>query len=109
MNGKLRGIENEDTEHIPGQVCIVGILAIFISLADLGFGKHFWAIPFNNVISAVRLLWISTLLYAAGISFVKLSVALFLLRIIQRPVYRRLLSGTIGKPSHSSYWMRMQF
>lgn len=40
--------------------------------------------------------WYCTLLIVIGISFVKLSVAFFLLRIINRPYYRRFLYVMIG-------------
>jgi len=43
-----------------------------------------------------RNLWAFRLLMVGGISFVKLSIALFLLRIIHRRSHRRLLYLAIG-------------
>jgi hypothetical protein len=93
-------LKKKGTNGLSGQLCVVGLVIAFIRLISLGFGKHFWAIPFDNILGVARLLWIVTLLYAVGISFVKLSVAFFLLRIIQRPVCRRLLYGMIGMLNH---------
>lgn len=69
---------------------------VFIALERLGIGRHLYAIPANNLTQLVRWQWYFTLFIAIGISFVKLSVAFFLLRIIHRPYYQRFLYSMIS-------------
>jgi hypothetical protein len=78
------------------KLCALADLIIFTILVRLGFGKHLWAISPHNVISIGPLVWAFTLIVVLGICFVKLSVAFFLLRIIQLTAYRRLLYCSIG-------------
>ncbi|KAF2471195.1 uncharacterized protein BDR25DRAFT_223412 [Lindgomyces ingoldianus] len=76
-------------------LCASGLLIIFIALTRLGFGKHTSAIPLDDLGRISKWLWWFSLVYIMGVSFVKLSIACCLLRIIQRPNYRRFLYGML--------------
>jgi hypothetical protein len=71
-------------------------LVIFIALERLSIGKHVYAIPRDNLNQLARWQWYFTLFFIIGISFLKLSVTFFLLRIIHWPYYRRFLYSMIG-------------
>jgi hypothetical protein len=78
------------------QLCTIGILVIFIALERLSIGKHIYAIPPDNLNQLARWQWYFKLFFMIGISFLKLSVTFFLLRIIHWPYYRRFLYSMIG-------------
>lgn len=93
---KIKMIKRSESNPHALQFCSIGALVVFIALERLGIGKHIYAIPAENLTQLVRWQWYFTLFIVIGISFVKLSVAFFLLRIIHRPYYRRFLYNMIG-------------
>ena len=68
-----------------------------VPLARGGFGERRDAMPAEVAVAIKRHLLAFILMVIISISFTKLSVALFLLRIIQRRSYRRCLFVMIGE------------
>ncbi|KAF2786170.1 hypothetical protein K505DRAFT_260469, partial [Melanomma pulvis-pyrius CBS 109.77] len=86
----------DDWVMLVAVLCAVGVFIVFLAMTRLGTGKHLWAVPMEDLLKIAHWQWYFTLLIIIGISFVKLSVAFFLLRIIHRPYYRRFLYVMIG-------------
>jgi hypothetical protein len=78
------------------QLCTIGTLGTFTSLVQLGLGQERDTIPAEDVVAMGPHLLAFSLLVVIGTSFAKISVALYLLRIIQRRCYRRFLFVAIG-------------
>lgn len=88
---------NSQNVHVTIQFCTLGVLITFASLVRLGIGRPKDAIPLENALAMGPYLWSFLLLYVVGISFIKLSVAFFLLRIIHRSYSCRFLYTMMGK------------
>lgn len=69
--------------------CSVSAFALFVAEVKLGVGEHL-SNPqlLGNVNSIVRYLWFHTWIMVLGISFVKISVGFFLLRLVQGKLYK---------------------
>jgi hypothetical protein len=66
---------------------------VIIPQVLLGAGKHIQYIPPQNLGEALRLNFISQPIFLWAITFVKLSVGFFLLRIAAQTVWRRIIQG----------------
>ncbi|KAF2640820.1 hypothetical protein P280DRAFT_399457, partial [Massarina eburnea CBS 473.64] len=87
----LRIFAIDDGLMLVAALCSFGNLIAFALLVRLGLGHHRDELPKADVSAVGVYLWSFTVLIVIGISLVKLSVAFFLLRIIQRPQYRLVL------------------
>lgn len=62
-----------------------------------GVGRHNAdPIYLENMSIIIKISFVRGLLLVTGISLVKISVGLFLLRIVEGTVYKRIILGTIG-------------
>jgi Fungal rhodopsin domain len=78
------------------QILAVTVFGLFVQGTHYGIGKHIYAIPPQEFESLFYILFWQGLLVVFAVSFVKLSIAFFLLRLAQRTQYRRFLYGVIG-------------
>jgi hypothetical protein len=78
------------------QICAIGALVTYTSLARLGLAEPVDDVPARDIIAMGPYLLALNLMAILGISFAKLSVAFFLLRIVQKEAYRRILFVVIG-------------
>jgi hypothetical protein len=76
---------------------LIGVFACFVGEVSLGIGKH-WDDPslFYNFTDLMRWNWAHALLVVAGISSVKISVGLFLMRVVEGTKYKRFIIAMIG-------------
>jgi len=77
-------------------ICAIAGCSIFLYVVHLGMGKHIFAIPGENIIPLLMWIYIVSVLIPLAVGFVKLSIAFFLLTLLQRTRYRRFLWGVIG-------------
>ena len=64
---------------------------------EKGVGRHSGdPIYLQNLSTIIKLSFCRGLFLVTGISLVKISVGLFLLRIVEGTVYKRIILGTIG-------------
>jgi hypothetical protein len=61
-----------------------------------GSGRHFENIPVNNIPSALYFWWLCELLYTVTTVFIRLSIAVFLLRITATPLHRFFIYATLA-------------
>ncbi|QSZ32616.1 hypothetical protein DSL72_002195 [Monilinia vaccinii-corymbosi] len=79
-------------------VMLVGIPSAIINVEGLtrnGLGKDIWTLSFENISRMIRFFYVSELLYFAQISFVKISILLFFLRLFPERKIRWTIWGTI--------------
>jgi hypothetical protein len=65
-------------------------------------GRHIQAIKPENFFPLLHWLYWYSIWVVVGVSFIKLSIAFFLLRLAKRTKYRNFLYGTIGTSSTPS-------
>lgn len=78
------------------QILAVTVFAIFVQGTHHGMGRHFSTIPPEEYTALFYGIFWQGLLVVFAVSFVKLSIAFFLLRLAQRTHYKRFLYGVIG-------------
>lgn len=76
------------------------MFGLFVRATHYGIGRHIYAIPPQEFASLYYTIFWQGLIVVFAVSFVKLSIAFFLLRLAQRTQYRRFLYGVIGLYIH---------
>lgn len=69
---------------------------LVVGVGAHGLGRDVWAVPFDSIEKFGMYFYIIEVLYFALVSFLKMSLLLFFLRIFPTPIVRRLLWGTIA-------------
>ncbi|PMD44631.1 hypothetical protein L207DRAFT_579565 [Hyaloscypha variabilis F] len=92
----LKTVGSDDYTMIAAMVFAAGVLLCFVEEVKLGVGHHTAAIFAEPVLAAnfsrvIEWLWIHALLNLVAIFFVKISVGLFLLRLVQGKGYKRFI------------------
>jgi hypothetical protein len=78
------------------QICGIGVLVCFISECQAGIGQHIQYISLPNVETIYHWIYFHSLIIMVGVRLVKISIALFLLRLVPGKWYKRFLIGIIG-------------
>lgn len=91
----LRVFGVDDALMLVAIILAVTVFALFVQGTHYGIGKHIFAISPQQFSSVFYLLFWQGLLVVSAVSFVKLSIAFFLLRLAQRTQYRRFLYGVV--------------
>ncbi|RAL66440.1 hypothetical protein DID88_006131 [Monilinia fructigena] len=79
-------------------VMIIGIPSAIINVQGLtsnGLGKDIWTLTFKNISDMIRFFYAAELLYFAQVSFVKISILFFFLRLFPDRKIRWTIWGTI--------------
>jgi hypothetical protein len=71
--------------------CTCGLLGV-----HYGIGGHIAANPQEDTVQAMLFWWLCELFYTITTMLIRLSIAVFLLRIIAKPLYKWIVYGTIG-------------
>ena len=81
------------------KVLSVAIFVSFIQQTSVGLGKHVvvWTSVPGNLEAYLKWSFASSIMFITGISAVKVSVGLFLVRLSDRTGYTRFIWGIIGK------------
>jgi len=92
----LKTVGADDYVMIAAMVCSLGVIACVIGEVNLGVGRHmgFPQLMANQMILA-HYSWFHAWINVLGTSLVKISVGLFLLRLVQGKWYKRILIGWI--------------
>lgn len=61
-----------------------------------GTGKHIPNIPVENIPKALYYWWLCELFYTVTTVFIRLSIAVFLLRICIKPIHKTIIYGTLA-------------
>ncbi|KAG9230700.1 hypothetical protein BJ875DRAFT_384579 [Amylocarpus encephaloides] len=77
-------------------LCGIGTFACFTGETKHGIGMNSDAIPFTENIKMLQWQFFHAIIVTIGISFVKISVACFLLRLVPSKKYKFFLYGAIG-------------
>jgi len=73
------------------------IYSISASLSvKYGNGRHFIDIPLKNIPDALQFWWICELLYATSTFIIRVSIAVFLLRIAINPIHKFIIHITLA-------------
>ncbi|KAL2068836.1 hypothetical protein VTL71DRAFT_15174 [Oculimacula yallundae] len=93
----LKTVGGDDYVMILAMVCSLGVIACLIGEVNLGVGLHV-SNPkqIANGIALAHYSWFHAWINVLGISLVKISVGLFLLRLVQGKWYKRILIGWIA-------------
>jgi hypothetical protein len=78
------------------QICGVGVLACFIGECKAGVGRHIQYISPPELQTIYHWIYFHSLINMVGVSLVKISVALFLLRLVPGRWYNSFVIGIIG-------------
>ncbi|KAF1363880.1 hypothetical protein EJ07DRAFT_151963 [Lizonia empirigonia] len=89
----LHSLGTDDWLLLVAALCIIGVLAITIVLS--GLEKQTWPTLLDNDHTASLLAWVVTLLHILGLGFIKLSVALTILKLAHKNWYRHTALGFI--------------
>lgn len=79
------------------QLCGVGVLVCFIGECKAGVGRHIQYISLGELQTIYHWVYFHSLINTVGVSLVKISIALFLLRLVPGRWYRNFIIGMIGK------------
>ncbi|CZT51243.1 uncharacterized protein RSE6_12363 [Rhynchosporium secalis] len=92
----LKTVGSDDYVMIAAMVCSLGVIACVIGEVNLGVGHHlgFPKLMANQMIIA-HYSWFHAWINVLGTSLVKVSIGLFLLRLVQGKWYKRILIGWI--------------
>ncbi|KAF2796640.1 hypothetical protein K505DRAFT_202661, partial [Melanomma pulvis-pyrius CBS 109.77] len=91
----LRVFRLDDHLIVAAMVCSILSCSFFAHVVQLGMGKHIFAISPENIAPLLKWIFIVAILIPLALSFVKLSIAFFLLSIAHRAIYRRFLWSII--------------
>ncbi|KAF2267549.1 hypothetical protein CC78DRAFT_541507 [Lojkania enalia] len=86
----------DDYFIVAAMACSVAACSIFLHVVTLGMGKHIFAIPPENIMPLLMWIFIVAVLIPLAVCFVKISIALFLLRLTQRTRYHKFLWGIVA-------------
>ncbi|KFY98300.1 hypothetical protein V498_01565 [Pseudogymnoascus sp. VKM F-4517 (FW-2822)] len=87
----------DDYIMIVAQVLSVAVMVCMVLEVGKGVGRHnLDPIYLANMSTVIKIGFFRGLFLVSGISLVKISVGLFLLRIVEGTVYKRIIIGTIG-------------
>lgn len=97
----LLGVAQVDRPKLPCQTNTDTMLQIFFTVFSAGSlvtikngtGKHLIDIPLSNIPVALHFWWLGEITYTITLVFIRLSVAVFLLRICVRPVHKLIIYG----------------
>lgn len=92
MSGAHPGASNfwlDDVAITFAVMIITTFSAITVPLAESGFGKDIWTIPFPNITRILKLFYAETILYITGLGVVKISLLLTYLRFFSSPTFRK--------------------
>ncbi|ESZ93409.1 hypothetical protein SBOR_6202 [Sclerotinia borealis F-4128] len=85
-------------DYMATVVMIAGIPSAVINVQGLttnGLGKDIWTLTFQSISNMIRFFYAIELLYFAQVSFVKISILLFFLRLFPKRKIRRTIWATI--------------
>ncbi|KAF2458433.1 hypothetical protein BDY21DRAFT_284201 [Lineolata rhizophorae] len=91
----LRVFGGDDYLIVAAMVLGIGTLACFVAETHYGLGMHTAAIPLDNMEPFSKVVYVHSLFVMVSVSCVKISIAVFLLRLAQRTRYRNFLWGMI--------------
>ncbi|PMD41136.1 hypothetical protein L207DRAFT_403932, partial [Hyaloscypha variabilis F] len=92
----LRVFGIDDALMLVAVILAITVLGLFVQGTHYGIGRHIYAIPPQQFASLFYTIFWQGLIVVFAVSFVKLSIAFFLLRPAQRTRYRRFLYGVIA-------------
>lgn len=78
------------------QIFFTTYAACSLSGVKYGTGRHVTNIPVDDVPKALYFWWLCELFYTITTVFIRLSIAVFLLRIAVKPLHRGIIFGTLG-------------
>lgn len=83
------------------QLLSTACLVCIVSLTRIGLGKHVEILQYHPgwVLPLFAWLYFYSIFVILAYSFIKLSIAVFLLRLTQRTAYRWILRGILGIPT----------
>jgi len=90
---KVMGVD--DYLSIGAMACSVGVLICFVGETKLGVGRRSRDISTQALSKIDHWMFFHSLMVTIGISLVKISIAFFLLRLVQAKAYKRFLVGMI--------------
>ncbi|KAH7336337.1 hypothetical protein BKA65DRAFT_552994 [Rhexocercosporidium sp. MPI-PUGE-AT-0058] len=92
----LKTVGADDYVMIVAMVCSAGTLACFVGEVYNGVGHHIThPMLFVNMQTIAHWSWFHAIINVTGVSCVKISVGLFLLRLVQGKWYKRILVGWV--------------
>ncbi|KKK19412.1 hypothetical protein P175DRAFT_0443568 [Aspergillus ochraceoroseus IBT 24754] len=92
----LRRFHVEDGIMIISLACAVGVLACFVGECDHGLGRFFKDIGPNDYELLAKWLWYHSIIIVLGISLVKISLGIFLIRFAgQKKGLKKFILGTV--------------
>ncbi|KAF2740099.1 hypothetical protein EJ04DRAFT_572412 [Polyplosphaeria fusca] len=97
-SGGYSGISNlwwDDWVALASLPPLVAVGALILDMIRLGFGRHIWAIPPENVMGNLKRLFAVYYLYHTGLAIAKCSCLLFYTRMFGRPYTYRWFSRAI--------------
>lgn len=92
MSGAHPGASNfwlDDIAITFAVIIIATFSAITVPLAETGFGKDIWTVPFPNITKILKLFYAEEVLYITGLGVVKISLLLTYLRFFSSPAFRK--------------------
>ncbi|MCJ1316300.1 hypothetical protein MMC15_001621 [Xylographa vitiligo] len=92
----LKSFSTDDWLMLAASVCCLGVLICFVGETQNGVGRHTVFLSPQNQEEISHWAFYHWVVVTVGISFVKLSVAFLLLRLVTSVWYKRLLWGTIA-------------
>ena len=93
----LKTIGPDDYMILAAMTMGVGVLICFVGETQNGIGRHIQYISAVDMGKILHWQFFHSLWIMMGISFVKMSVGFFLLRLVAGRWYKRFLTGMIGK------------
>jgi hypothetical protein len=85
----------DDYFMVAAMICSILAGGFFLHVVNLGMGKHIFALPPQNVTPLLMWIFIVSILIPLAVCFVKLSIAFFLLSLLQRTRYRFFMWGIV--------------
>ncbi|KAF2205511.1 hypothetical protein GQ43DRAFT_362224 [Delitschia confertaspora ATCC 74209] len=88
----------DDWIMVFAMILTTGTFACFVAETHYGLGRHFMAMVMEpaNYAKFAEILYVHSIIVMVAVSAVKISIALFLLRLSTRTPYSRFLYGIIG-------------
>ncbi|EXJ56350.1 uncharacterized protein A1O5_12617 [Cladophialophora psammophila CBS 110553] len=77
-------------------VLLVVFSALSIVLANHGYGRDIWTVPFDDITLILQVYFVDELLYIIIISLTKVAIICFYLRVFPEKNFRRIAFGTMA-------------
>ncbi|PGH14378.1 hypothetical protein AJ80_05968 [Polytolypa hystricis UAMH7299] len=87
----LVGLSVDDYVMLAAGACSIAMLVTFIDETKNGLGRHWLAIPYEQMERFALFAWVSSLFVVTGVNLVKISIGLFLLRVTQTQRWRKFI------------------